>query len=633
MGLDFDPTKYGMKDYAAEFAKKADEYKAYNRGRMDALGITVPIGKTDKAPVTPKNETVADEVRSDLGVTLTGAAQEADKAETADGAGAVAKADEVVEEQPVQGEVKTEETPKQPAKVEPLKEEQVQEQIMFGDEGEVLTKPRTLTSKQARKDAVADMTKQYLENGLADGTPVTDEKQARKMAEEYVKNEQNLEGFYSTKTYLTKEDYKAAQKANKQAKKDYYDNLRAQGMGRREARKKANEWAEQNLVHNERLKNKDALAYVQAHPEQFYDEDGNFSQVKYKQFTEGLMNTHTQEGEVRNGHLSLKERREAAETLHIDDDAVADMVHRAGGNFEKDYTEVKQIAIIGGATAAVATVGALLVPGLAVGAGAAAGAGAAGAGAGATGAAAAAATVEGLGALSGVPVAVGGTWFKDLFKDKGGTEPRVYGPGKKEEPPVPPNEEPHEEPQVCELTPDEFHQVVKQEVDYCSHTVQRGDNWSKVAQTKYRVQTGTDADGNPITRAVTPEEALKIAHELKMAHGIARKDFNKCIFPSVGKELKLYSEFDGLYHPELAGVKFIVDCDAQTDGKLQKGPMKGKYQEWNGTYNGAQRDYNIDAYWYTDCNNNRSNIFTNQKDRDTAMARRQAELNAAAGRK
>ena len=56
MGLDFDPTKYGMKDYAAEFAKKADEYKAYNRGRMDALGIgtdtvTVPIGNTKKQTV------------------------------------------------------------------------------------------------------------------------------------------------------------------------------------------------------------------------------------------------------------------------------------------------------------------------------------------------------------------------------------------------------------------------------------------------------------------------------------------------------------------------------------------------------------------------------------------------------
>ncbi len=631
MGYELDPVKFFGKDYAAEFKAKTDEQAAYNRGRMDALGITVPIGKTDKAPVTPKNETVADEVRSDLGVSFSAAAQEADKAETTDGAGAVAKADEVVEEQDVAKADKAETVPATPKHAEPLTEEQVQERMMFEGDNVQLTKPRRYATKQARKDAIADMTKQYLENGLADGTPVTDEKQARQLAKDYVENEANLENHYSTRTYTDKGEYKTAEKARKQARKDYYNDLRAQGMGRREARKKANEWAEQNLVRNERLKNKKALAYVNNPENGLLNKDGKIDQVKYKQFTEGLMNTHTQEGEVRNGHLSLKERREAAETLHIDDDAVADMVHRAGGNFEKDYTEVKQIAIIGGATAAVATAGALLVPGLAVGAGAAAGAGAAGAGA--TGAAAAAATVEGLGALSGVPVAVGGTWFKDLFKDKGGTEPRVYGPGKKEEPPVPPNEEPHEEPQVCELTPDEFHQVVKQEVDYCSHTVQRGDNWSKVAQTKYRVQTGTDADGNPITRAVTPEEALKIAHELKMAHGIARKDFNKCIFPSVGKELKLYSEFDGLYHPELAGVKFIVDCDAQTDGKLQKGPMKGKYQEWNGTYNGAQRDYNIDAYWYTDCNNNRSNIFTNQKDRDTAMARRQAELNAAAGRK
>lgn len=626
MGLEFDPKRYGMRDYAAEFSQKAKEMDAFNRGVLAGRGITVPIGKEN---VEAKAEDVSpeDAVRSDLGVSL-GNAQKVEDTDNVEGAGEV-KPEEVKEE------VKQ-------APTAPLPEEKINENIMFEEGSVVLKKPRTLTTDTARDTARNEAETQFLQDGTKDGQKITDPKQAREYAENYVENKENLENFYSTRTYLTKDEYKAAQKEVKNARGDYYQSLRNKGVGRREARRRANAWADANLVHNERLKNKDALKYVEAHRDQFYDENGNFSQTKFKQFSEGLMNTHTQEGETRNGHLSLKERREAAQNLKLDDDAVCDMVHRAGGNFEKDYTELKQIGIIGGATIVTTVAGALLAPtitassGAASGAATGAGAGA-GAGAGSTAGAAAGATVSisGYGAAAGiVPLSIGG-YIKNKLRDNGGIEPRVYEPGKKTEPPVkeePPVETPEkdDEPEVCILEPDEAHEVVKQEVNYCPYPVRPGDDWAKVALAKYRVQTGTDEDGEPITRPVTRDEALKIAHELKMAHGIARKDFNKCIFPKVGEELKLYNEFDGLYHKDLKGVKFIVDCEAQTDGKMSRRPSKSRYQRWNGQYNGAVRDHNIDMYWYQDCSNRRSNIFSTAAERDAEMARKQAEIDAAA---
>lgn len=644
MGLDFDPTKYGMKDYAAEFKTKTEQQSAYNRGRMDALGITVPIGR--ETTTAPAEKTPADAVRNDLGVSFgntTPKTDDTDKTQTdttTENTTTTTEDNKSVDETKSTTQTeeteKAEETTQQPAVVEPQTVEQVQEQIMFTDDNAQLTTPRTLHTEEGRNNAIAKAKADFIANGREDGTAVTAD-EAQGLAEDYVRNETYKEGFYSTRTYLTKNEYKAAENLNKQAKKDYYDDLRKQGIGRREAKRRTNEWAEQNLVHNEHLKNKDALKYIEAHRDQFYDENGNFSQAKYKQFCEGLMNEHTQAGETRNYFLSLKERRDAAHNLQLDDDAVCDMVHRAsddkdyngnGRNWEKDYTEVKQIAIIGGATAVAATAGALLIPGVKVGAGAASSAGAVaggvtggtagGAVAGSAAAAGATATVE-YGALAGVPVAVGGAWVKDLFKDNGGPEKEAYAPAKPQ--PVDEEQEDDQEQQVCELTPDEYHDVIQEEVNYCTHTIIKGDDPYKIVMAKYRHEDGS---------RLSHTEALQIAHELKMIHGCT--NYRDALNMKVGDEFRCYTEFDGLAHPNLKGKKYIVDCDAETDGKSSKDPMKGRIHNFDGQYNGAKRDYNIDQYWYTDCNNNRSNIFATAGERDVDMARRQAELNAAAGK-
>ncbi len=622
-----------MKDYAAEFKAKTDEQMAYTRGRMEALGITVPIGRENASTQIQTNDTPADEVRSDLGVEFSHQNQ------NAGGVGEVEQTNEVVQtEQTVQtaqtGEVTEVDEIQQPARVEPQTVEQVQEQIMFKDNQVQLTTPRTLHTEEGRNNAIAQARADFIANGREDGTTVTAD-EAQGLAEDYVRNEAYREGFYSTRTYLTKNEYKAAERERKNARNDYYNDLRQQGIGRREARRRANAWAEQNLVHNERLKNKDALNYIQSHHDQFYDENGNFSQAKYKQFCEGLMNEHTQPGETRNYYLSLKERRDAAQNLQLDDDAVCDMVHRAsdredyngnGRNWEKDYTELKQVAIIGGTTAAVATAGALLLPEITVGAGAASSAGAGagsaagGAVAGSSAAAGAGVTISGYGAAAGVvPLTLGG-YFKNKLRDNGGPEKEAYAPAKPQ-PVIEEQEEQEEEQQVCELTPDEFHDVVQQEVNYCAHTIIRGDDPYKIVVAKYRHE-----DGSRLSHA----EALQVAHELKMIHGCT--NYRHALNMKVGDEFRCYTEFDGLAHPELRGKKYVVDCDAETDGIRSREPMRGRIHNFSGQYNGARRNHNIDTYWYTDCSNNRSNIFTDRTERDTEMARRQQELNAAAGK-
>ncbi len=582
MGLNFDPTKYGMKDYVGEFKAESEKQLAYTRGRLDALGInnvTVPISNSNKSTVDYETGWIRYTPRA-------------------------------------------------------FNSEQINKDINFDNNALQLKNQTVYTYRDGKKNnnaidaAVNEVTQLFINYGTENGKKV-DAKEAKKLAKRFVENELNKENFLSTRTFVDKAEYEKAQQDRELQKRGLvskYMNEDA-NLSKKDAERKA----EANLVRNQYLKNKGAREYINAHKEYFYDAEGNLSQEKYKAFTKGLMNAHTTNDEVDNYHLSLNERYDLAAKFGINDNSMCDMVHRAGGGFQKDYKELKQALIILLGAGAGAGVGALLNTAVSTAAGAAAGAGANGAGSNAIASAGARITVEGL-ELAGA--AGGGLAAANIRPNSKGNDKQVYAPGKPEEETVveEQQEQEQENPQVCELTPDEYHDVVDEEVNYCSYKIVKGDNWSKVAQTKYRVQTGTDTQGNPITRPVTPAEALKIAHELKMAHGIERKDFNKCIFPKVGEELRLYEEFDGLYHPELKGKKFIVDCDAETDGKLEKRPMKGTYKKWDGQYNGAVRERKIDQYWYEDCDNNRSNIFENAEDRNAAMRRKQEELNAAAGK-
>lgn len=570
MGLDFDPTKYGMKDYAAEFKAKTDKQLAYNRGLMDALGIgtgnvTVPIGNTNKQTVDYETGWMRYTPRA-------------------------------------------------------FNSQQIAQDINFTNDQMQLSKQTVYTYRDGKKNkdainaAVDEVTQLFIKYGTEHGKTVN-EKDAKNLAKRFVENELNKENFLSTRTFIDEAAYKKAEQDREIQKKGLVSQYMREDSTL--SKKDAERRADANLVRNQYLKNKGARQYIDAHKDYFYDEQGNLSQEKYKAAVLGFMNAHTTDDEVDNYRLSLNERYDLAAKFGINDNSMCDMVHRAGGGFQKDYKEFKQALIILLGAGVGYGAGALLNVAASTATRAAANAATNGAASSAGAAAGASVTIEGLEAAG---AAAGGLAAANIRLKSTGEDDPVYGPKKPEpekpEPEV--EEEQQEEQQVCELTPDEFHDVVKEEVNYCSHTIIRGDDPYKIVVAKYRHE-----DGSKLSHA----EALKVAHELKMIHGCT--NYRHALNMKVGDEFRCYTEFDGLAHPELKGKKYVVDCDAETDGKKSEGPMKGKIHNFGGQYNGAQRERNIDNYWYTDCDNNRSNIFTNQKERDDAMAEDQARRNQA----
>ena len=523
--------------------------------------------------------------------------------------------------------------------------------------------------KNYRKQVRNALVQQFMTNGTVSNPTAMSKKDAEKLADRYIENMRDQANFLGTVTYIDKDAYNKAKKDRKAAYKDLVKQYRAEGMSRGDAKRKA----DYMLARVERVKNDDALRIINdpQYKDLFKDENGQFSSTRLKQFTLGLANTHTGTDEVTNYHLSLKERREMAARMGWDDDALCELAHRSGLDFEKDYTEVLQIAVALGGVAVGAGTGALLNRTITAGASSTAGdiAGAVVNGVGGAGASSSASGAAGVRltknyALEGAGIggAIGGT-IAPFVKDNGGTEPDVVAPA---EPPKaePQKEEPpkQEPPTICELEPEELHQNFEVPVSTCEYSVQPGDNWSKVVLAKYRVKTGVDAEGNPITRPVTNKEARTICRELKMVHGIGKDQFKDCIFFKpyskvvdgrrmyVGElqakglltdedrasdaykssVMSLPEQFDGLYDASLKDMEFIVECDAKTDGKFARGPMKGKPGTVGNERNVAKRDQTVSSYWYTDCDNNRSEIYSTAAERDAAMRQKQQELNSNA---
>lgn len=363
-----------------------------------------------------------------------------------------------------------------------------------------LKNERTLTDKKAYKEAVERVQNQILENGLANGEKITDKKEAKKLAEAYVKNEKNKENFYATRTFDNEHEYEVAQRAREMEKKKLVEQYRSEGLGRKEANAKA----ENRLIKNEYVKNKKARNYMAEHAEEFY-ENGKLSQVKTKMAAMDMMNVDTTAEEVQdNAYLSLKERRKVAAERELNNNAVADIVHRTGGGFEKDHTELIQAAAIVGTTAALAGAGAAVtiastassVAGTV--AGSAAAGTAAGAAAGATATAEAAVNMAVPGAIAGAGI---GTGLTRWLKDPGNKEPQVYAPAKAEnKPPVEPEVQPEIQPEIQPEVEPEVEPEVQPEVEPevqpevepapCKVIVQNGESLAKLSK-KYGVPVET----------------------------------------------------------------------------------------------------------------------------------------------
>ncbi len=496
---------------------------------------------------------------------------------------------------------------------------------------------RELTTKDARKKAIEEAKQAYLSFGTVEGKKVESEKEAEKMAKNYVKDQQYKENSDATQVFMDKDAYDAAEKARKEKRKQLIEQYRNEGLSKKEAKQKA----DAQLPENEYLRKglfgqKKTRKYIESHKDLFYDENGNFSSDKFKQTALKFANTHTEEGEAENHYLSLKERREVAEKENVKASVIKNIAKKSNLGYEKDNTNLYRGLYVAGVT------------GLGAGLGAAAGA-----------AGFLSQTVvdtvnmtqtvvnnnhvivkdengnilvdqfdtdtqhqtksEKIPHTNGLDAKRGAGWGAGLglgiglatmgfIKDRGGKEAKIYTPGEGKTPvpePVPekpPIDEPtpnpviDDVPDTCPLTPGEERE------EYCDYKVQKGEYWRGIVQSKY-----THEDGSKLT----PKEEIEVVHELKKRHGIT--DFTLNTQPSV---MRLYTE--------LNGKKYNVDCDAKVKVKATK-PEDFKPQT---KYTGKAQDGTV-RYFYTDCNGNRSQFYKTKEERDAAMQKAEQAQKAA----
>lgn len=464
-----------------------------------------------------------------------------------------------------------------------------------------LTVERQYDSKADREKAEKEATEKFMNYGLSTGQKVKTQKEAKDLAERYVENEHHREEVETTHVFMDKADYKRAQKARKAEKKTLVEQYREQGLSRREAKRKA----ESELVDNEYIRGRKTRKYIEQNRGEFYDKDGNFSSDMFKKKVVDFANLHTKEGETTNYHLSLRERRQAAQQEGVTPTMVKHMAKKANLDYEKDRTNLYRGLAIAGGVAAGYGAGTLFSVSSAAAASSAAGSAAAAGGgsaaAGSAAAAAAAAKVSGVVMTTPAGGAVG-LGLASLIKDGGKVEDRVYAPGEKPEvkptvsnPDIPPAQ-PNKDNPVAPPKPIKNDCLVEEwQSKYCDHKVKRGENWSTIILGKVRVGEKQQKPSGHVLKALIHAEKLK--------HGVT--NFNLNTMPST---MRLYTEFSDLLenekymkkYPELRYLKDLqitVDCD----GRVAKGKTVKHPRHRYVSYTGAAQEAN---YWKQDCNDN-----------------------------
>lgn len=490
---------------------------------------------------------------------------------------------------------------------------------------------KTLITKADRKKAEEEAKQDFLKYGIVGSKDkVESEKQAEKMAKNYVKNKEREEDFYATKVYIDKEAYKAAEKERDTQRKALIEQYRQEGLSKKEAKQKA----EAQLVENEYVGGKKTRKFIEQNKEMFYDEKGNFSSTKFKKAAFDFANLHTEEGEADNFYLSLKERREAAEKNNVKPNVIKNIAKKSNIGYEKDNTGLYRGLYVAGVTGAAAGLGAALgASGLLAGNVIATATSTATSTSNATANiydkagniiesatatdtatstdTATAKAKSGLataadGAKAGSLLGLGiGLATMGFIKDKGNKEAKVYEPGKETVPPKPPVEppvnppvqppvQPPVEPEPCPLTPDEEHEEI------CDYPVKKGEYWTGIVAAKYKREDGTGFTLDPKKRTKEENKEISdIVHYLKDKHGIKYSDKTQ---PDT---IRLYSEINGK--------KYNIDCDADVKEKATDFSKSFK------KYKGKAADGSARFFW-VDCNGNRSKIYTSAEERDTAMA-------------
>lgn len=511
---------------------------------------------------------------------------------------------------------------------------------------------RELTTKQARKEAIEKAKQAYLQYGTVEGKKVENEKEAEKMAKNYVKDKRYEENSNGTQVFLDKEAYKAAEKERKEKREQLIEQYRNEGLSKKEAKQKA----DAQLVENEYLRKgifgqKKTREYIEENKEMFYDENGNFSSDKFKETALKFANTHTKEGEAENHYLSLKERREVAEEEQVKASVIKNIVKKSNLGYERDNTNLYRGLYVVGMTGAGAGLGAIvgtsgILAGEAIATATSTATSSSDASAvikdeagnvlassdahdTATATDNATAKVKGgvcdaksgarAGSLFGLSL---GLSTMGLIKDKGNKEARIYTPGKEPQGPsapeptplpvppaapapgniTPPVQTPPQQAEPCPFTPGEEHE------EFCDYKVKKGEYWTGIVAAKYKREDGTGFNLDPQKRTKEEnKEIMEIVHYLKDKHGVK---YSENIQPST---MRLYTEINGK--------KYNIDCDSAVKEKANKFPPAKRYT-------GKAADGTV-RYFYTDCNGNRSQFFKTKEERDAAMQAAQQLQQAA----
>ncbi len=416
---------------------------------------------------------------------------------------------------------------------------------------------------------------------------------------------------------MDKKAYKQAEKERKEEYKEMYNQYREDGYTKKEAKR----LAKAQSVENEYISGRKTRKFVENNREYFYDENGNFSSDKFKQKAVEYANINTHEEETLNYHMSLRERRAAAEKEGVSTNVIKHMAKKSNLDYEKDNTNLYRGLAIGGGAAAGYGIGSLfsVTSSAAAAAGSSSTAGAvingsasASASAGAAASAAASASVNGglVGAGSGLAAGVGASGF---LQDKGKNEARVYAPGEKPVerhrpqtpnidliPPKSREDVPNKTAEKIKPCPEEIWTTPA-----CDYEVGKGDCWAGVIAGTMKVN-GKTPQGN-VLKALVHAEKLKHGitnFKLNTMPGVYSKKKYKELQaknPEAAKKyfdthtMKLYTDFTDLLenaelmkkHPELKYLKGLKEGDITVDCKARglkfTGKPKVNYTKYKGT--------------------------------------------------
>lgn len=523
------------KDYAAEFTAKWEKQDAKNAELARQAGITVPIGQPVK-----KDDELKEDDKPIKGFEL--------EHQENDGQGAVEKAEEKQPEDAdgkVGAKTKEEQAQNKADEVKPeVKPEADQEKAEVAEKKQ----PPAKLTKEDKKKIEADAKQGYIDNlGY-------NEKDAKKEAKVWRKNEERRNDFERREVFLTKEEETTYKKANPDFKKTNTT----------------------GYIHNKELRE-----YLRA--------NGITSSDKIKEFALVAANITKKDDTETTYYMSHADVQAFAKETGLSEDAVRDLAHHCDMDFfnlprRKVTGAIAGIAVAGATAYGLHQLNRLLIKNTTTIKGQTAGAEAhSAAGTPESGAIAdAAAGVKtgdtiittrgnsivdmaagGLGGLLGTMV------YNKIVTPK--PEKDIINPFAKpvvETPEPEPTPAPQPEPPAEETCESTFYYEPT-----CTRTVEKGDNWYNVAQGKVIIN-GKPAAGNEL-RAYTVAQRLR--------YGIT--NMKEAAFPKVGEDLELYSDFSDILTDEnlkkypvlkyLQGAEITFDCDGNVKaGKIRR--IKGR---------------------------------------------------------